>query len=111
MEARAPKKPVPQIVAPSAPIGTSKIAVQPSSANAVAQPQKKARRADGDLNELSVVNTIVDIEDEEDKRGRDADRRAVVVEEILDYGADMLRAGARLRAKIQAATARLFGFG
>lgn len=70
-------------------------------------PPKKPRRAGDGMEELSVVRDIVDIEDEEDKLGIDAGAETLEVQEVFDYGADMLLAGPRLRTKMQAITKRV----
>ena len=71
-------------------------------------PAKKARRVDDGPEELDALNDIVDIEDEEDRLGRDAGGLGGDAPEVYHFGADMLLTGTKLRTKMQR-IARLHG--
>lgn len=105
MKNRAMKKPPLAGVPGVGPgVGSKGVGAGVGDGNAVAI--KKVRRTDDGLNEISVVHNIVDIEDEEDKLGRDIGTTEVEMEEVLDYGGDMLLTGGRLRTKMQSVTKR-----
>lgn len=59
------------------------------------------KRTKGVDDELSVVHNVVDIENEEDMLGRDAEGSRGGVVEVMDYDTDLLLAGPTLRHKMQ----------
>lgn len=67
---------------------------------------KKVRRTEDGLNEISVVNNIVDIEDEEEKLGKDIGSACTQVDEVADCGGEMFVGAGRLRTKMQKITKR-----
>lgn len=73
------------------------------TANAGQVPVKKTKGVD---DELSVVHNVVDIENEEDMLGRDAEGGIGGVVEIMDYDTDLLLAGPTLRHKMQECATR-----
>lgn len=91
--------------------GTAGGAVRPGTLSATpssAAPGSQVRKAKRVGDELSLVNNVVDLDDEVDKLGRDAGGGSSEVIEIFDYDSDMLLAGPALRTKMQA-TAKRYG--
>lgn len=86
-------------------VGVIAKGVAPASgtSNAGQVPVKKTKGVD---DELSVVHNVVDIENEEDMLGRDAEGGTGTVVEVLDYDTDLLLAGPTLRHKMQGCTTR-----